>query len=66
MWKVDALPLIRVTMSCDRSKMMLSFIRFDIQNTREKRQKTDKALPIRDIWTMLKENLQKTASYTNS
>lgn len=39
MWKVDALPLIRAAMSRDRFKMMLRFIRFDSENTREERKK---------------------------
>ena len=46
MWKSDALPLIRAVMSRDRFKMMLRFIRFDIENTRAERAQTDKASPI--------------------
>lgn len=60
-WKIDALPLIRAAMSRDRFKMMLRFISFDFENTRVERAKmpkTDKAAPIRDIWTMLNKNLK--------
>ena len=56
-WNADALPLIRAAMSRDRFKMMLRFIRFDNENTRAERVQTDKAAPIRDIWTMLNSNL---------
>ena len=59
MWKRDALPLVRAAMSDDWFKMMLRFIRFDNENTREKRAQTDKAAPIRDIWIMLNKNLEK-------
>ena len=59
MSKGDALPLIRATMSRDRFKMMLRFIRFDNENTRAERAQTDKAAPIRDIWIMLNRNLEK-------
>lgn len=58
MWKLDSLPLIRAAMSRDRFKMLLRFIRFDNVNTRNIRITTDKAAPIRDIWTMLNQNLQ--------
>ncbi|XP_050520903.1 piggyBac transposable element-derived protein 4-like [Daktulosphaira vitifoliae] len=59
MWKLDSLPLIRAAMSRDRFKMLLRFIRFDNVNTRNIRITTDKAAPIRDIWTMLNQNLHK-------
>ncbi|KAL4125871.1 hypothetical protein QTP88_010108 [Uroleucon formosanum] len=59
MWKFDSLPLIRAAMPRDRFKMLLRFIRFDNVNTRNIRITTDKAAPIRDIWTMLNYNLQK-------
>ena len=39
--------------------MMLRFLRFDNKSTRAERVKTDKAAPIRDIWIMLKRNLEK-------
>lgn len=58
MWKIDALPLIHAAMSREHFKMMHRFIRFDSENKRE-RVKTDKAAPIRDIWTMLNKNLEK-------
>lgn len=59
MWKVDALPIIRVAMSRDRFKMMLRFIRFGNENTRAKRVQTDKAAAIRDLWIMLNKNLKR-------
>ncbi|CAJ0968605.1 unnamed protein product [Ranitomeya imitator] len=46
-------------MSRDRFKMILRFIRFDNENTRAERVQTDKAAPIRDIWTMLNSNLER-------
>ncbi|CAK1580708.1 unnamed protein product [Parnassius mnemosyne] len=39
--------------------MFLRFVRFDNESTRNERAKTDKAAPIRDMWTMLNENLKK-------
>lgn len=59
MWKFESLPLIRAAMSRDRFKMFSRFIRFDNQNTRAERSKSDKAAPIRDIWIMLNSNLEK-------
>ena len=46
-------------MSRDQFKMMLRFIRFDIENTRAERAQTDKATPKQDIWIMLNRNLEK-------
>ena len=59
MWKGDTLPLIRAAISLDQFKMMPRFIRFDNENTRAERAQTDKASPIRDIWSMLNRNLEK-------
>ena len=53
MWNGDALTLTRATMSRNRFKKMLRFIRFDNVNTRSERAQTDKAAPIREIWIML-------------
>ncbi|CAM1319692.1 Uncharacterised protein r2_g2804 [Pycnogonum litorale] len=46
-------------MSRDRFKMMLRFFRFDNENNRAERAQTDKAAPIRDMWTMLNGNLER-------
>lgn len=59
MWSDSGLPLIRAAMSRDRFALFIKFIRFDNENTRASRIATDKAAPIRDIWTMLNENLSK-------
>lgn len=40
LWLKDAFPLYRVAMSAKRFKPILRFIRFDQQNTREKRSLT--------------------------
>lgn len=49
----------RATMSHKRFIQLFRYIRFDSSRTREFRQKTDKAAPIRDIWNFLNENLAK-------
>lgn len=59
LWKSDSIPLIRATMPRNRFQMLLRCIRFDNENTRETRSQTDKAAPIRDIWTMINSNLHK-------
>lgn len=59
LWKADALPIFRAAMSSKRFKQLRQFIRFDDSRTREFRQRTDKAAPIRDIWNFLNENLAK-------
>uniref|UniRef100_A0A336MDY1 CSON010564 protein n=1 Tax=Culicoides sonorensis TaxID=179676 RepID=A0A336MDY1_CULSO len=59
LWNPDSIPLIRATTSKHRFKFFLRCIRFDNQNTREERLKTDKAAPIADIWLLLNNNLQK-------
>ena len=64
LWKLESMPLVRAAMCRDRYKMLLRFIRFDIQNTRAERIKIGKAAPIQDIWLMLNKNLAK--RYTSS
>lgn len=59
MWKVNSYPLYRASMGMNRFWNILRFLRFDDANTREERQKTDKAAPICDVWTMLNSNLRK-------
>lgn len=59
LWKLDSLPLIRETMSLNQFKTLLSFIRFDNNYTHAKHVKNDKAVPIRDLWTMLNSILEK-------
>lgn len=41
-------------------KIMLRFIRFDNENIRVEHVQANKAAPIRDIWTMLDRNLERT------
>lgn len=57
LWANDGLPLIKASMSRDRFKLLLRFIRFDNEYTRAERIGLDKAAPIRDIWLMLNQNL---------
>lgn len=59
MWATDNLPLYRATMTKNRMKEILRFIRFDNGETRDNRVLTDKAAAIRDIWEMLNKNLEK-------
>ncbi|XP_036317699.1 piggyBac transposable element-derived protein 4-like, partial [Rhagoletis pomonella] len=58
LWKTNANPLYRATMSLKRFSHILQFIRFDHENTRENRMQTDKAAPISEIFTMLNANLR--------
>ena len=58
MWKSDGLPLAQAAVPRDRFKLMLVFIRFDKESTRAERAHTDKAAPIRDVWTMLNRNVK--------
>lgn len=57
LWRSDALPIFRAAMSYRRFKQLSRYIRFDDSRTREFRQQSDKAAPIRDIWNFLNENL---------
>lgn len=59
LWRSDALPIFRAAMSYNRFRLLSRYIRFDNGRTREFRQKTDKAAPIRDIWDFMNENLAK-------
>lgn len=63
LWKPDHFPLIRASMSHDRFRMLLRFIRFDNDVTRPTRLSTDKAAAIRNVWDMLISNLHK--NYTS-
>ncbi|XP_065674166.1 piggyBac transposable element-derived protein 4-like [Hydra vulgaris] len=57
MWHSSSYPLYRATIGINRFRNIMRFIRFDDANTRKQRKKSDKAAPIRDIWTMLNKNL---------
>lgn len=59
MWKTTSYPLYRASIGIYRFWNILRFLRFDDANTREERQRTDKAAPMRDLWTMLNSNLRK-------
>lgn len=59
MWQTYSYPLYRAAMSINRFWNIIRFIRFDDAITRAQRIETDKAAPIRDIWTMLNSNLAK-------
>lgn len=58
MWKTTSNPLYRATMGINRFWNILIFVRFDDANTHAERIKTDKVASIRDIWTMLNNNLR--------
>ena len=59
MWQSYSYPLYRAAMGINRFWNIIRFIRFDDANTRAQRMEIDKAAPIRDIWTMLNNNLPK-------
>ena len=44
-------------MGLNRFRAILRFIRFDNANTRQARTEQDKAVLIRDVWTMFNSNL---------
>lgn len=57
LWRADGLPIFRAAMSHARFLALTRYIRFDDSRTREFRQQTDKAAPIRDIWNFMNQNL---------
>lgn len=52
-------PISRATMSKERFKELLVFIRFDDKSTRSERREKDKLAPIRDVWEAVCKNLTK-------
>lgn len=58
LWKSNANPLYRASLSRNRFKEINRFMRFDNFQTRVARLATDKAAPIRDLWLMLNANLR--------
>lgn len=64
LWKSDAYPLYRATMSINRFYAIQRFIRFDNVNTRPERLKTSKAAAISELWLLLMQNLR--SNYTPS
>ena len=52
-------PIFRATMSLNRFKAILRFIRFDNFETRERRKKSDKLAPFREFWEMFVKRLPK-------
>lgn len=59
LWHTDSLPIFRAAMSYNRFVALTEYMRFDDSRTRADRQQTDKAAPIRKIWTLMNENLTK-------
>ncbi|KAK9710163.1 Transposase IS4 [Popillia japonica] len=57
LWKQNAFPLYRATLSINCLQQLLLFIPFDNHRTRVARQSVDKAAPIRDILEMINSNL---------
>lgn len=58
LWRKNAYPLYKATMSAKRFRNIIRFIRFDQQNTRATRITNDKAAPISEIFQMLVDNLR--------
>lgn len=58
LWHSRHFDIYNATMSLDRFKMLLRFVRFDGANTRSARMLLSKSAPIDDIWTMMNHNLQ--------
>ena len=52
-------PLFAATMSFNRYKSLMRFLRFDNKRTRENRRATDKLAAFRDVWQMFIANLPK-------
>ena len=59
LWRSNALPIFRAAMSHRRFLALSRYIRFDDSRTREFRQRSDKAAPIRDIWNFLNASFAK-------
>ncbi|XP_065355992.1 piggyBac transposable element-derived protein 4-like [Calliphora vicina] len=58
LWRQNAYPIYRATMSRKRFAEILRFLRFDWHATRVARQEKDKAAPIRDVFEMVNSNLR--------
>lgn len=58
LWKSNANPLYRASLSRSRFKEINRCLRFDNFQTRAERIAKDKAAPIQDIWLMLNANLR--------
>jgi len=52
-------PIFRATMSLNRLKCILRFMRFDNKSTRPQRREQDKLAAFRDVWTMFAAQLPK-------
>lgn len=57
--RLRGMPIFRATMSRDRFKSILRFIRFDDKDTRSIRRTHDKLAPIRDVFELINKNLRK-------
>ena len=49
-------PVFRATMSKERFKELLVYLRFDDKATRSERREKDKLAPIRDVWEAVNKN----------
>nr|XP_022906087.1 piggyBac transposable element-derived protein 4-like [Onthophagus taurus] len=54
-----SMEIFRLTMSVQRFKFLLRYIRFDDKGTREERQRHDKLAPIREVFDAFNSNLPK-------
>lgn len=61
LWSTNGtgIELFRLTMSMNRFKFLLKYIRFDDKDTRAERLKTDKLSPIRELFEIFNENCKK-------
>lgn len=57
--RLRGFPIFRATMSRDRFKSFLRFIRFDDKDSRSVRRARDKLAPIRDVFDIVNKNLTK-------
>lgn len=55
-------PIFRATMGLKRFKAILRYIRFDEKETRSDRRREDKLAAVRDVFTIINENLSATYS----
>lgn len=59
LWGHNGNPIYRATMSANRYKVILKYIRFDNGNTRAARLIESKSAAIDDVWNMLMNNLER-------
>ncbi|XP_063924667.1 piggyBac transposable element-derived protein 4-like [Zophobas morio] len=58
--------IFRLTMSCQRFRILLRYLRFDDIDTRAERKSLDKLAPIRELFTAVVDNCKKNYSLSHS